>query len=62
VIREDLFDENAGIAVIDSNRDFHFLEREDGSVGLLLIARYQNAGVGSEQTRQQRQRRSQNEN
>ena len=45
VIGEDLAHEDAGVAVVDANGDFHFFERKDRGIGLLLIARYENARV-----------------
>jgi hypothetical protein len=47
VVGEDLGDEDAGVAVVDGDGDRHLLEREDGGVGLLLVARDEDAGVGA---------------
>ena len=54
VIGENLAHEDAGVAVVDANGDFHFFERQDRGIRLLLIARYENARVSKQQGRSEK--------
>ena len=51
VVGKDLTHEDAGIPVVDADGNFHFFEREDGGIGLLLVARNENARIGEQQRR-----------
>ena len=49
VVGEDLPDADAGVAVIDANVDLHLRQRENLTVGPVLPARNQHAGIASRQ-------------
>ena len=61
VIRKNLLDEHAGVAIVDADVDLHLFQRQHARVGLLLVAREQDAGVGKQQ-RPDRQRKNETEN
>ncbi len=46
MIGKDLAHEDAGVPVVDADGDLHLFERENRRIGLLLVARDENAGVG----------------
>ena len=56
VVGKHLAHEDAGIPVVDANGDFHFFERKDRGIRLLLVARYENARVSKQQGRSQQAR------
>ncbi len=45
VIGKDLADEHARIPVVDAHRDFHFLQGQNGGIGLLLVARDEDSRI-----------------
>ncbi len=58
VIGKNLAHEDPRIAIVDADRDFHFLEREDCGIRLLLVARNKDACVGKQQRRREKRNKN----
>ena len=52
VIGKNLAHENARVAVVDADGDFHFFERKDRGIRLLLVARNEDPRVAQKRRRQ----------
>ena len=53
VVGEYLAHEDTRVPVVDADGDFHFFEREDGGIRLLLIARDEDSGVAKQRCRRE---------